>query len=413
MSLADIQIDNKQKLYGTWINTLPIVASTGNIISGANENISIGTDSGNTSQTGTDNICIGYANGTVLTSGSQNVLIGSFAGASLTTGSRNVLVGYTTGNLGTTASDNVFIGQSAGTGCRGNTNVGIGAGSLQGSGNNDQCVSIGFQAMSNAQSATRTVAIGYQALVGVTTGGCDSNIAIGRTVMPNYTGGGLGNNICIGNSTASTYTGTETNNIVIGNSVAGQIGDLGTVRIGSNTHTKLFIPAAYKPITGTTNPLYVNSSGQIGLAVSSGKYKTNLTPIHHSEKIHKLVPIEYDCTFNGHTVHEVGLLAEHTHKIMPELCNYNTKGEVSGIRYHDLIPHMIREIQQMKKSLDGVDNDEENFKEMFEIYAEVRKEVEKEKEIEAYNAMDDEGKSVVDHKKYLEREKQKYPKGLV
>lgn len=414
MSLADIQKPNNQVLYGKWVNILPITASTGNIVSTPSNSIFIGTSAGNSTLTGNSNNAIGEFAGSSLTTGSRNDILGYRAGRYLTTGTDNCFIGSQAGMNVTTSSNNTYLGGYAGESCFGVDNVAVGTSALRSTAgsSHEQSVAVGYEALSRSLYSRGDVAVGYRALYGVQSQNSFGDIAIGSNCLVNYAAGGSGLNIAIGRQAGLAYTTIESNNIIIGSNNYGVVLDQNTIRLGSTSQNKLYISAANNAITGTVNPLYIDASGQIGVSVSSGKYKTNLVPIKNSEKIHDLVPIEYDLTINDKTMHQCGLLAEHTYKVMPEICNVKD-GKSTSIRYHELIPHMIRELQLMKRSLDGVDHDEENTKDMFECYSKVQEELKVEKEKLEYEKASAEDKSIIDQKKYIKDKMSKFPVGLV
>lgn len=417
MSLADIQKPNSQTLYGFWSPQLPITAASNNILSTNTDNIFIGTAAGNKSLSGGANIGIGSNSGTSLSTGQYNCFMGVNSGKSLTVGSSNVSIGYRSSEI-MQGSSNVSVGNYAGFGINGSNNVAYGAATLQSANLScNGCVAVGGFAASTVKDASNIVAIGDYALNGVSNNAIVGDIAIGYKSLYNYKGNSISPNIAIGYQSGLNYTGTEGNNIVIGST--GITGDVNTIRLGTNAQTKFIVPAAYQVVGGTTSQLFVDSNGRIGITASLAKYKKNIKPLSNTEKIHDLVPIEYDFkTDDSESVHQFGLLAEHTKKVMPEICHIDN-GELRGVRYHELIPYLLKEIQNIKKEIDTLNGevveDSHAEEEMYDIYNKIHDQINKEKQLEEekikYDSYSPEEKAKIDTQIYKDQVKSRYPPG--
>ncbi|HZM22015.1 MAG TPA: hypothetical protein VFC02_09735 [Anaerolineales bacterium] len=127
-----------------------------NVTTGLN-NTYIGNVSGHPNQTGSDNTCVGLQalGGNVV--GTNNVsnctAVGSLALAALTTGAGNTAIGKNTGLAITTGAENTMLGNAAGntitTGAR---NTLLGSGAQVGTATHNDCVVIGFGAVTDASS---------------------------------------------------------------------------------------------------------------------------------------------------------------------------------------------------------------------------------------------------------------------
>ncbi len=202
-----------------------------------------------------------------------------------------------------------------------NTVVGYQAGSSLASGGSSNIL-IGYQAGSNITRGFRNTIIGYQAGSRTDTG--TSNVYIGFN--------------------AGTNCGDNSYNICIGN--AGQSGDSGVIRLGTNgTQTACYIAGIYDP-TANERAVYVNSSGQLGTLASSIRYKENVNPLPSEDRFMELNPVTFNYKSDAKKTRQFGLIAEEVEKIYPELVSFNNNGQVETVQYHELDGIFVKEIQE-------------------------------------------------------------------
>ena len=145
----------------------------------------------------------------------------------------------------------------------------------------------GLQALYSNTTGSDNTANGVVALFSNTTGG--SNTANGDDALYlNTTGSG---NIAIGHNAGFNLT-TGSNNIDIGN--AGVTAEANTIRIGvAGSQTATFI-AGISGVTVTGTAVVVNSSGQLGIAPSSARFKDQIKPMDKaSEALLALKPVTF------------------------------------------------------------------------------------------------------------------------
>lgn len=230
-----------------------LVAATNQMIKFAHANrisffknsIFMGSGSGNTTCTGLFNYAFGATTMPVITSGERNAAFGNGALSDITTGAANCAFGYVCGSSITTSNRNTLYGDSAGEDLDGNDNCAFG----------NAC-------LINVTSGTANVAIGNLAgssssTVGVTTGA---------------------RNFFAGNNAASAYTGAESNNIIIGDTVTGVVGESNTIRIGNSGNgasqqNKVYIASAYSNY-GTNNTFVGEVAGNLTLTIVSATENT-------------------------------------------------------------------------------------------------------------------------------------------
>ena len=290
--------------------------------------------------TGFNNTASGFAALYANTTGSYNVAVGDEALSSNTTVSGNTASGYRALTSNTIGASNAAFGASAlQYNVEGNENTASGAFSLYFNTSGNYNAASGFQALYANTTASRNTASGYRALYFTTTGA--RNTAIGfRALIFNTTGQ---DNIGIGNDAGYAVTGS--NNIDIGNQ--GFAADAGTIRIGApSTQSKAFIAGIHgTPLTGSA--VYVTSSGQLGVLGSSERFKTDIAPMPElSDKIKRLRPVTFRYKTDPQAIRQYGLIAEEVDQVYPELVIRDEAGKIQGVRYEELAPMLLNEVQQ-------------------------------------------------------------------
>ncbi len=237
-------------------------------------------------------------------SGGDNTAAGSNALASNTTGSENTAVGN--------KALNHNIGNDPNTGASGGTDN----------------TATGSNALYTNTTGNNNTASGYQALFGNSTG--SDNIALGFQAGLHLTTGSY--NIEIGNP----GTGTDNNTIKIG--VEGQ-------------QAKTFVAGIYNTsVTGSA--VMVDSKGQLGVVVSSERFKTAIAPIgSDTAKLQELRPVKFHLKSEPQGAVQYGLIAEEVAKVYPELVVRDQNGHIDGVRYDELSPMLLNEMQQQRAQM--------------------------------------------------------------
>lgn len=246
--------------------------------------------------------------------GSQNTAIGFNALQTNSSGANNTAEGTVTLANNTTGSNNVAIGFSA-------LNFNI-----SGSAN----TAVGSQALLTNQSGNDNVALGFSALSGNLSG--RNNIAVGVNA---------GSNVVTGN-----------NNIYIGSS--GPTDEAIAIRIGTSQTATFIAGIAGTPVAGSA--VLINSSGQLGVALSSEIYKDDIQDMDHaSDALMQLRPVTFrykqQLAEDGTRPLQYGLVAEEVAKIYPELIVYGRNGQIESIQYHQLPALLLNELQKQHKTI--------------------------------------------------------------
>ncbi len=344
------------------------------------QNTAVGNQSLNQNRSGTWNTAIGQNSLIGNTTGSNNTGSGIDAGACSTTASNNTATGafslsgggiYTlnvpwptcpdTGATGSentstgaysmfnnlTGADNTATGyQALQANTSGNNNVAAGDGALYSNTNGASNTASGHQTLYKNTTGYHETAGGASALFSNTTG--NENVAFGfQALFSNSTGS---KNIGIGVTAGSLLT-HGSNNIDIANQ--GVAADNGVIRIGtSGTNTQTFVAGIYNSkITGSA--VYVTSSGQLGVLASAERYKTGVTTMGPgSEKLAALRPVTFHLKNDASGELQYGLIAEEVAKVYPELVIRGTEGTIEGVRYEELTPMLLNQVQQQQRKLD-------------------------------------------------------------
>ena len=309
-----------------------------------NDNTASGTNALYYNTIGYDNTASGYQTLQFNTTGYDNTASGFEALVSNTTGYDNTGSGYqalysnTTGNYNTASGTNAL--QSNSTGGE-NTATGFEALAYNTTGINNSAA--GAAALYSNTIGNYNDASGQAALYSNTSG--NGNEASGHAALFLNTTGSY--NVAVGYAAGYDQT-TGSNNIYI--SHRGRAGESGVTRIGtSDAQTKTYIAG----ITGTQvtgSAVYVTSSGQLGVLASSERYKTAILPMgENTKKLEQLRPVSFHLKADPNAAVQYGLIAEEVDKVYPELVIRDDKGKIQGVRYDELAPMLLNEMQNERK----------------------------------------------------------------
>jgi hypothetical protein len=263
------------------------------------------------------------------TSGRINTASGAGALSHNTTGSNNTASGYealfhnTTGILNTASGAGALFSNTTGFN---NTASGDGA-------------------LNRNTTGSNNTASGFNALVANTTG--NENTASGRAALVNNTTGS--NNIGVGFRAGFNLT-TGSNNIELGNEGVG--GESGTIRIGTQgTQTKTFVGGIFGS-TVTGDAVVVSNSGQLGIVMSSARYKRDIRDMgNSSDALMKLRPVTFRYRNDPSQQRQYGLVAEEVARVYPDLVGHNADGKVVSVHYHELVPMLLNEVQKQAEQI--------------------------------------------------------------
>jgi hypothetical protein len=226
-----------------------------------------------------------------------------------------------------------------------NKNTIAGSSALQSSTGGPNNTALGYQALFSNTVGKGNAAQGVNALYSNTTG--IRNIGIGSNALYDNVSGSY--NIALGFDAGYNVT-TGSNNIEIGSS--GTAGDNGTIQIGvQGTQTSTTIAGIFGT-TLTGSAVYVTATGQLGVLASSERFKTHVETMHDaSDKLAQLRPVTFKLKADSKGTVQYGLIAEEVAHVYPELVIRDADGNISGVRYEELPPMLLNEVQQQQGKL--------------------------------------------------------------
>ena len=196
-------------------------------------------------------------------------------------------------------------------------------------------------------------AVGVGAVQHNTTG--EGNTALGSTALFFNTTGS--NNIALGQDAGHALT-TGDNNIDIDN--VGVAGESGRIRIGTaGAQTRTFIVGITGvPVAGSA--VQVNSSGQLGTAASSRRFKDEIRPMDKtSEAILALKPVSfrYKKEIDPDRRPQFGLVAEDVARVSPDLVACDAEGKVYTVRYEAVNAMLLNEFLKEHRKVEEIGSD--------------------------------------------------------
>ena len=107
------------------------------------------------------------------------------------------------------------------------------------------------------------------------------------------------------------------------------------------------VSAAHVHFDVSGSAVVVSSTGRLGVTVSSEHYKTAIASMgSNSEKLTQLRPVTFHLKTDPKGALQYGLIAEEVAKVYPELVIRNESGRIDGVRYDELAPMLLNEVQQ-------------------------------------------------------------------
>ncbi len=249
-------------------------------------------------------------------------------------------------NLSESACHNTASGEEAlYSDTSGSYNTANGYSSLFSNKTGDNNTAAGYESLYFNSTGSHNTAGGYQALYRNTTG--SYNTALGEGAF--HSGSSGNNNVAVGYEAGYNST-TGSNNIEIGNK--GLSSDNNMIKIGvEGLQAKTFIAGIYKTsVSGSA--VMVNSSGQLGVVVSSERFKTDIAPMGSlTANLQALRPVKFHLKTDPHGAVQYGLIAEEVAKVYPDLVIRDATGRIDGVRYDELAPMLLNEMQAQQKAV--------------------------------------------------------------
>ncbi len=153
---------------------------------------------------------------------------------------------------------------------------------------------------------------------------------------------------------AGSQWGNGSQNIAIG--AAGTSTDGATTRIGTMGLQKRAFVAGIRDVSVTGGQaVLVDKAGQLGVVLSSSRYKRDLQPMGEaSSAILQVHPVTFrykEADGEGRQPLQYGLVAEDVAAVLPALAIYNDAGEPESVAYHMLPSLLLNELQKQSRKL--------------------------------------------------------------
>jgi len=279
-----------------------------------------------------------------VTTGTVNTGFGSSALFFNTTGNNNSACGANALEQNITGSRNTASGSGAlASNTTANNNTASGTVALANNTTGGSNTASGTFALAQNTTGSFNTANGASALVDNTTG--SKNTALGFNALGLSTGN---QNIAVGHAAGLALT-SGNKNIYLGH--PGLQSESKTMRLG-NAQTRAFITGvATATILGT--PVEITAEGQLGIAPSSARYKRDIETMgSRSEGVLQLRPVTFAYRDDKQAVTHFGLVAEEVATVYPDLVTRTTTGEVQTVRYQELIPMLVNELQRQHAAVE-------------------------------------------------------------
>jgi hypothetical protein len=159
----------------------------------------------------------------------------------------------------------------------------------------------------------------------------------------------------LGNLAGQNLT-TGSNNIDIGNS--GVTGEAGKIRIGTAATQNATFVAGISGVAVTGAAVVVNSSGQLGVAPSSERFKMDIKSMDMaSEAILALRPVtfRYKEGIDPNRTAQFGLVAEEVERVNPDLVSHDAKGNPYTVRYEAVNAMLLNEFLKEHRKVEEQD----------------------------------------------------------
>lgn len=280
-----------------------------------------------------------------VTTGNGNTGFGRGALFQTTTGIANTACGDRALSTNTTGSHNTGTGFGALLFNTGSANTASGSFALLNNTSGGSNAASGFGALFTNTTGDLNTASGTGALMSNETG--EKNTAVGYAALQQSTGN---QNVAIGHRAGATLE-SGNQNIYIGH--PGASSESRTLRVG-NTQTRAYVAGvASSAVNGAA--VLVAPNGRLGVQLSSARYKRDIETMGaRSAGVLRLRPVTFFYTGDAGDadgVRQYGLVAEEVAAVYPELVTHTEQGDVQAVRYQEIIPLLLDQLQRQQREL--------------------------------------------------------------
>jgi uncharacterized coiled-coil protein SlyX len=290
-----------------------------------------------------------------VTTGIANSAFGAFSQFSLTTGNFNTAVGVASLDVNN-GNSNTAVGVAALLLNTADANTGVGVNALGLNTAGESNAAVGAFALYNNMTGGSNTAVGFNALLSNTIG--NDNTAVGHHTLGSHIAGD--NNTAIGFGALNNTTSGSDNTALgvdAGNNVttADHVICIGPFVFGANVSDTTWIGNVYGVTTqsGTTAPVVVSDTGQLGTVASSERFKKDIATMEKaSEAILSLRPVTFHYKTDTKDTPQFGLIAEEVARINPALVLPDKGGKPYTVRYDAVNAMLLNEFLQEHKTVE-------------------------------------------------------------
>lgn len=130
-------------------------------------------------------------------------------------------------------------------------------------------------------------------------------------------------------------------------------GDTNTIRIGTTTQNRTYLPAITHDGTGGTDQVMIDgTTGRLAISViSTRKSKRDIHPLRFSSKAFmKLQPVRYRYRTGDGRV-RYGLIAEDVAKVFPQLAVFNSRRQPIALHMDQLPTMLLAQVQRQQREI--------------------------------------------------------------
>ena len=149
---------------------------------------------------------------------------------------------------------------------------------------------------------------------------------------------------------------TGSSNIEIGN--VGAAGDNKVIKIGTEgTQKKTYIAGIYGNTAVSGLAVVIGSNGELGAVSSSERFKTDIAPMgSNTEKLQQLRPVTFH--YKADAPRDAALWTDRrgSGEGLSRTRGRDQNGRIDGVRYDELAPMLLNEVQKQQAKLVEVDD---------------------------------------------------------
>ena len=125
------------------------------------------------------------------------------------------------------------------------------------------------------------------------------------------------------------------------------------MRLGNAETEKTFVAGVANKVFAGGLPVMIKANGRLGTQLSSARYKREIEPMGtRSAGVLKLRPVTFAYTEDEEGVRQYGLIAEEVATVYPDLVTRTSGGQVEAVRYQELVPMLVNELQRQQQVTD-------------------------------------------------------------